>query len=49
MAIVFTVFMIGLFVSLVVAKGMIQANDFAKDELRKINKLPLDDQEENES
>jgi hypothetical protein len=49
MAIVFTIFMIGLFVSLVVAKGMMQANDFAKDELRKMNDLPFDDQEENES
>jgi len=46
---VFAIFMIGLFVTLVVAKGMMQANDFAKDELRKMNALPFDDQDENES
>lgn len=49
MAIVFTVFAIGVAVTFVVAKGMMQANDFAKDELRKMNDLPFDDQEENES
>ncbi len=35
MTTVFAVFMLGLFVSLVVAKGMMQASEFAKQELKK--------------
>lgn len=42
MTTVFAVFMIGLFVTLVVAKGMMQASDFAKQELRKMDKRPFD-------
>lgn len=41
--------MIGLFVTLVVAKGMMQASDFAKQELRKMDKLPIDDDDGNGS
>jgi hypothetical protein len=35
MTTVFAVFMLGLFVSLIVAKGMMQARDFAAQELKK--------------
>jgi hypothetical protein len=39
MATVFAVFAIGLAVTLVVAKGMLQANEFAKRELKKLDDL----------
>ena len=48
MTTVFAVFMLGLFVTLVVAKGILQAQDFAKQELdRQDNAPPADDSEEN--
>ena len=37
MDIVFAVFAIGLAVTLVVAKGVMQANEFAKKELKKLD------------
>lgn len=37
MEIVFAVFAIGLAVTLVVAKGILQANDFAERELKKLD------------
>lgn len=37
MDIVFAIFALGLAVSLVVAKGMMQANEFAKKELDKLD------------
>jgi hypothetical protein len=43
MTTVFAVFMLGLFVSLVVAKGVMQAREFAEQELKK------QDDEANES
>jgi len=49
MTTVFAVFMVGLFVTLVVAKGMMQASDFAKQELRKMDKLQTDDDDGNGS
>lgn len=39
MTLIFAVFALGVAVSLVVAKGMIQANEFAKQELRKLDNL----------
>lgn len=42
MAIVFTVFAIGVAVTFVVAKGMMQANDFAKRELDKLDQSSRD-------
>jgi hypothetical protein len=42
MAIVFAVFAIGVAVTLVVAKGMMQANDFAKRELEKLDRSARD-------
>lgn len=42
MAIVFAVFAIGVAVTLVVAKGMMQANDFAKKELEKLDQSARD-------
>jgi hypothetical protein len=39
MSTVFAVFAIGLAVTLVVAKGIIQANEFAKHELKKLDDL----------
>jgi len=38
MATVIAVFLIGAAVTLVIAKGMMQANDFAKTELKKLEK-----------
>jgi hypothetical protein len=37
MATVFAVFAIGLAVTLVIAKGIMQANDFVNDELEKLD------------
>ncbi len=39
MATVFAVFAIGVAVTLVVAKGLMQANEFAKQELKKLDDL----------
>ena len=39
MATIFAVFAIGVAVTLVVAKGMLQANEFAKRELKKLDDL----------
>lgn len=39
MTLIFAVFALGVAVSLVVAKGMMQANEFAKQKLRKLNDL----------
>ena len=39
MDIVFAVFAIGLAVTLVVAKGVLQANEFAKNELKKLDQF----------
>jgi|GEM_PF-4341403 len=39
MSTVFAIFAIGLAVTLVVAKGIIQANEFAKQELKKLDDL----------
>jgi len=49
MSTVLAIFIIGIFVTLVVAKGMIQANEFAKQELRKMNKLPPSDDDGEDS
>lgn len=46
MATVFFVFAIGLAVTLVVAKGMMQANDFAKGELKKMDQSARDNDDE---
>lgn len=42
MAIAFAVFAIGVAVTLVIAKGMMQANDFAKRELEKLDRSARD-------
>jgi hypothetical protein len=42
MAIAFAVFAIGVAVTLVVAKGMMQASDFAKRELEKLDQAVRD-------
>lgn len=39
MSTVFAIFAIGLAVTLVIAKGIIQANEFAKQELKKLDDL----------
>ncbi len=39
MATVFAVFAIGVAVTLVVAKGLMQANEFAKRELKRLDEL----------
>lgn len=36
MTLVFSVFALGVAVSLIIAKGMMQANDFAKSEMEKL-------------
>lgn len=46
MAIVFAVFAIGVAVTLVVAKGMMQANDFTERELKKLDGAAQDDKPE---
>lgn len=40
MATIFAVFAIGLAVTLVIAKGLMQANDFAEKELKKLDQSP---------
>lgn len=42
MSIVFAVFAIGVAVTLVVVKGIMQANDFAKSELEKLDRYAQD-------
>ncbi len=42
MSIVFAVFAIGVAVTLVVAKGIMQANEFAKSELEKLDRFDQD-------
>lgn len=42
MVTVFAVFALGLMVSLVIAKGMMQANDYARQELKKQKLTKLD-------
>ncbi|MEX1048504.1 MAG: hypothetical protein WED15_03185 [Akkermansiaceae bacterium] len=42
MTTVFAVFALGLMVSLVIAKGMMQANDYARQELKKQKLTMLD-------
>ncbi len=46
MATIFAVFAIGLAVTLVVAKGMMQANDFATKELQKLDQSARDKSED---
>lgn len=46
MEIVFFVFAVGIAVTLVVAKGILQANDFAKAELEKLKKSDRDEERE---
>lgn len=46
MTIVFAVFAIGFAVTLVVAKGMMQANDFAKRELEKMDRATPNEESE---
>ncbi len=43
MTIVFAVFALGVAVSLVIAKGIMQANDFAKEELEKLENSAQDE------
>lgn len=42
MALIFSIFAIGVAVTLVVAKGIMQANDFAKRELEKLDQSARD-------
>jgi|GEM_PF-3452049 len=42
MSIIFAVFAIGVAVTLVVAKGIMQANDFTKSELEKLDRSARD-------